>query len=150
MDLEQNQEHVLAQMLLALRERLRTILVSSDFIFTELYNGLGLLLWGLWIAIPYWDTFYTSSVYANLSRIPIPENIQGIIVMCVGLAVMYGVFFGSTRVRKLTTFWAACIWMFLSAMFILANFKSTATITYPMLSASAIWAYWRVAVRYEE
>lgn len=146
MDLEQRQESQLHVALAALLERLKVILVSSDFIFTEFFNGLCLFLWGMWIALPHWDTFNSTPTFRAMAQLPLPENAQGFLIMCVGLSVLFGIFFGHRRLRKVAIFWSTLIWIFISTMFIDANYQSTATITYPMLALSGAWAYWRITV----
>lgn len=149
MDLKQRQESQLHVALTALLKRLKVILVSSDFIFTEFFNGLFLLLWGAWIALPYWSVFNTTPTFSAMAGLPVHENVQGFIIMCVGLSVLWGIFTGNKRLRKASIFWSVLIWAFISAMFINANYQSTATITYPMLALSGAWAYWRITVTRE-
>lgn len=146
MDLEQRQESQLHMALTALLERLKAILVSSDFVFTEFFNGLTLFLWGVWIASPYWDTFNSTPTFRAMAGLPLPENVQGFLIMCVGLSVLWGIVSGNRKLRKVSIFWSVLIWAFISAMFIDANYQSTATITYPMLALSGAWAYWRITV----
>jgi hypothetical protein len=143
---EMNQHQLFAQVML---QRLRHILLSSDFIFTELLNGTALFFWGLWLAIPYWAIFSTTPTFAALRRLPLPEDIQGIIIMIVGLCVILGLLLDVHQIRKASTFTAMVVWAFLSAMFINANWQSTATVIYPLMTLSAIWAYWRITVLHQ-
>lgn len=148
MEMQQEPQQVsrLEQILAPLISQLKTILISSDFIFTEFFNGLCLFLWGAWVASPHWDTFNSTPTYDAMAQLPISEDGQGIIIMSVGLIVLFGTFYGQRKLRKYATFWATIIWIFISAMFIVANFFSTATVVYPMLALSGIWAYWRITV----
>jgi hypothetical protein len=143
MQQDMNYTQTMSQAIIA---RLRHILLSSDFIFTELLTGVALLFWGLWLAIPYWTIFSVTPTFAALRELPIPEDTQGLIIMLVGACVILGLLLDVYRIRQYSTFAAMVIWAFLSAMFINANWQSTATIIYPIMMMSAIWAYWRITI----
>lgn len=143
---QMRQESRLLQIFRMIFQRLQMILLASDFVFTELITGVSLFLWGLWLAIPYWDTFKTTPTFLALQQLPIPEDIQGLIIMTVGLTVLVALLIEYNTLRIRATFAAMLIWLFLSAMFIGANVRSTATITYPILALSAAWAYLRLTV----
>ena len=145
MNMEQRQHGILGY-LLSLIQQLRSIIISSDFVFTELYSGVTVLLWGLWVANPYYNTYATSILFQDLANLPVPEDTQGIIVAIIGLLQLIGLFFGNIRIRKITSFSIVLVWLFLSIMFVRANPASTATVIYPMLTIAAIWAYWRITV----
>lgn len=126
--------------------QLRSIITNSDFVFTELYSGVTVLLWGLWVANPYYNTYNTSYLFQGLARLPLLEDVQGLLVALLGLAQLLVLFFGSMHVRKVASFSIVLLWLFISVMFVRANPASTATVIYPMLTLAAIWAYWRITV----
>lgn len=145
MKLEQNQ-HPIQKIVFSFVDRLRSILVSSDFIFTELYSALTVFLWGMWIANPHYDTFSTSTIFNTMSLLPMQEDAQGFIFMLFGLFQMIGLFLNIVRLRRIAAFGIVLIWLFISTMFIISNPASTATVIYPMLALAAIWAYWRITI----
>lgn len=145
MKLEQNQ-HPIQKIVFSFVDRLRSILVSSDFIFTELYSALTVFLWGMWIANPHYDTFSTSTIFNTMSLLPMHEDAQGFIFMLFGLFQMIGLFLNIGRLRRIAAFGIVLIWLFISTMFIISNPASTATVIYPMLALAAIWAYWRITI----
>jgi hypothetical protein len=52
--------------------------------------GMYTVLWGLWVASPFWDVFARAPLYSALASTTVPEFAWGILAIVCGLITIYG------------------------------------------------------------
>jgi hypothetical protein len=135
-----------ASLALMVAHRIRALLLDYDFEIAEAIVGMAAFGWGFIVALPL-STFGSSPTYATMLELA-PEPIWGFCMAMLGLAHLYVLILNHLTWRKRLAFFSCCVWIFIAALFIMANPASTATFIYPLLAATAAWAYWRLAILY--
>ena len=90
--------------------------------------GIYTILWGLWVANPFWDVFSTAPLYSQLSSIA-PEVFWGTLAIVIGIITMYGVVRPSYRSLTLGALAVGWHWWMISLLYFMGDWHNTGGIT---------------------
>ena len=93
--------------------------------------GITTVLWGAWVAIPFWNTFTSAHIYQYMTFMP--ESIWGAMAICVGLLMINGVLKDVYRSLLLGSMVGGIFWFVISVFFFAGDYTNTAGIIYLML-----------------
>ena len=106
--------------------------------------GVFSVIWGLWVANPFWNVFDRAQVYEALAYAP--EWAWGVGSVIVGIAMLAGVFFNSyeslTRGAKAGFYY----WLIVSVLFFVGDWQNTAGLAYLLVTVycAFVWVNIRV------
>ena len=111
--------------------------------------GAYTVLWGLWVAAPWWNAFGSAKAFHIMSQIA-PEWVWGSVAIIVGLIMIRGVLqsrWGSLTIGALCGFFQ---WITVSGFFFWGDWQNTGGVTYLMIAVycAFIWLNLRVNKRY--
>lgn len=86
------------------------------------------LLWGIWLASPFWDVFTRAPLYSALSAV-FPEYAWGIIAILCGLATTWGVLHQSARSLAIGAYVGFIHWLVISGGYFIGDWQNTGGIT---------------------
>lgn len=95
--------------------------------------GITSLVWGFWVANPFWRVFDSAQVYYVLNALA-PEWMWGLIPMLIGIGMIVGI-----AKSRFTTLLASVrigfyFWFFTSLCFFIGDWQNTAGIIYSMVT----------------
>ena len=95
--------------------------------------GVFSLLWGFWVAVPWWDVFNQAEIFEFMTVL-MPEWLWGVIAMAVGITMLWGVARNSWKsliTGALTGFY---FWLFAAINFFIGDWQNTGGITLLMVA----------------
>lgn len=95
----------------------------------EFTSSLALILWGLWVASPWWDVFSRLPIHSFMASVA-SEGMWGGAMLIVGLAQCIVLFRGSVRVRRYMTVICMFVWITLAVAFLLGNPNTVGGVVY--------------------
>jgi CHASE2 domain-containing sensor protein len=104
----------------------------------ERLSAMGLLIWGIWLLLP-WDTFGASPSFRAMKAFA-PEWIWGASIAFVGFLQTLATLRKNYRARIVTAMLAIFFWLAIVIFFFLGNILSTAWIPYIVLAIMNIVA----------
>lgn len=113
--------------------------------FSILIAGFYSFMWGLWVALPFWDTFAKSPIYEVLSWTG-SEVIWGGIQMVIGVILMAAAF-DSLRGMKYATFAGFVTWTWITISFAIADFHNAGMWVTGFLAATHGYMFLNTAKR---
>jgi len=94
--------------------------------------GVYTVLWGLWLANPFWTVFTHAALYSALSFFP--ETVIGLVAIAAGLLIMRGAMKPSLKNLKMGTFTGTLFWSFISIAYFIGDWANTGGITAGMIA----------------
>jgi hypothetical protein len=90
--------------------------------------GLFTTLWGIWVAVPFWDVFTTASLFSYMEKLA-PEVFWGLLAVVAGVVIVWGVIKNSYRSLVIGS-WAGFIhWMLVAGLYFAGDWQNTGGIT---------------------
>ncbi len=86
------------------------------------------LVWGVWLASPFWNVFTTAPIYAELRDIA-PELAWGLLAIGVGLVMIYGVLRHSKKSLTSGAFAGFIHWLLIAFYYFVGDWRNTGGIT---------------------
>ena len=83
--------------------------------------------WGLWLLIPFFDTFESGKVFMIMQKIA-PESVWGIVI--VSIAALHFYYLRYRKFYLVSKLLSAGIWICIATAFALANINSPGSITF--------------------
>lgn len=102
----------------------------------ELGGAAWAIVWGCWVGNPWWNVFPSSPTFRVMGLIA-PEWLWGIAVAATGMGQLVALYNVSLRWRYRISVTGFQLWTFVTLMFLLGNFSTTAVVTYGMMSTIA-------------
>lgn len=125
-------------------DRLLQMLRDRDTEPTELGIALTALVWGSWLLLPLQSFAYASfSVLRSLAR----EEVWGVAAFLLGLWSLISILADEQSNRRVGMAGVAILWGALAGGALSANLEPPAWLIYLMLTAAAMWSYWRLGRR---
>lgn len=118
--------------------------LSSTFGILELILGGFLLLFGFWIASPWWSTYNATPAFRTLSVIS-PAWLTGMLPMLSALLLLFAKYKKWRKLRNGVLFFLVGYFLFCSILFFVSSPASTAWIVYTtmaMLFAHPLFFNW--------
>lgn len=104
----------------------------------EIISSSALIVWGLWIGCPFFNTFSSSDVFHMMEKL-MPELVWGIIILIIGITQMAFIFSKYKTVRIVMSLVNMFIFILLAIFYAMGSWKSTAAPGYLIL-ATYSWA----------
>lgn len=116
----------------------------SDLLLMPLHKmavlGLGLytLVWGLWVANPFWTVFTQAPLYTALDALA-PEWAWGLLAILCGLLIIWG----ALRMSYQSLVWGAQVswghWLLVAIFYFLGDWHNTGGITSLFIAIYSAW-----------
>lgn len=90
--------------------------------------GLFTMLWGSWVAAPWWHVFTRAPVYSYMLSLA-PEWVWGTVAIVAGIVMILGVFANSYRSLALGSWIGGMHWLVISVLYFIGDWQNTAGIT---------------------
>lgn len=90
--------------------------------------GFYTIVWGLWIASPFWSVFEAAPLYTVLASVS-SEIVWGSLAVLAGICVTYGAYHPSRRNLQFGSFVGSLHWFVIAIFYFLADWASTGGIT---------------------
>jgi hypothetical protein len=97
-------------------------------------------LWGIFVALPYWDVFGRAPIYGPLLQIA-PEMFWGILALVCGLMMLWGALRNSFQSLQYGSFIGFMHWTVLTIAFYLGDWQNTAWLTYGFIAFLCSFMY---------
>lgn len=111
--------------------------------------GIYTVVWGFWVANPWWSVFSQAKMFATLSSIA-PEVFWGSLAMVCGAITIYGAV--SRKYRPLIT--GAQVsgwhWFMISIFYFIGDFANTGGITALVFSVYSAFIYLNIRVNFKD
>ena len=98
-----------------------------------LIMGAFTVLWGLWVANPFWRAFNSADMFSVMANYA-PEWAWGTASILVGLTMIYGVWKLSYKSLTRGALTGFLFWIVVSLFFFLGDWQNTGGITYGMIA----------------
>lgn len=138
MGLRQRNEYGLAQALLKPVNTAAIILL-----------GMYTVLWGLWIANPWWSVFNSAPLFHQMRDVA-PEWAWGLFAIFCGLVTAYGAWRPSYRALTIGSGTAFGHWLAISIFYFVGDWHNTGGITSLTFSIYAAFIYLNIRVNYRK
>lgn len=112
----------------------------------ELLSALGLILWGTWVASPFWDSFGTVDAYSILVQIA-PGRAFGMGAILLGFLQVIGAHYLLMSLRKVAAMITLFFWILLSLAIFAGNFHSTGAVGYLIFAVMNIAIFYELSLR---
>lgn len=110
--------------------------------------GVFTLLWGFWVANPFWDVFTTAPLFHFMAALA-PEWVWGGAALIVGMIMMYGIIKMSYRSLLRGAQVGFYFWIFASINFFLGDWQNTGGITLFMIAFYCAYITLNLAINKE-
>lgn len=128
-------------MTVKLRSRLLLPINPAGSILLGLYT----IVWGFWIANPWWNVFDRAALYSGMQDLA-PEWIWGTVAVLSSLVTLYGAIRPSYRAFILGALILGWHWAMVALMYFWGDWQSTGGITSGMVCTYAMYIYLNVRV----
>jgi hypothetical protein len=103
------------------------------------------MLWGAWVANPFWSVFSRAPLYDAMASIA-PEWAWGLFAIFIGCVILYGVLKPSYKTLTRAA-WAACWhWAVIAGFYFVADYMNTGGITSLTFAIYAAFIYLNIKV----
>jgi len=102
--------------------------------------GVYTLVWGLWVASPFWTVFTKAELYGALATIA-PEMFWGCLAIACGLTIILGVHHRSIKALMTASLVGAWHWSMISFLYFLGDIANTGGITSLTFAVYAAYTY---------
>jgi hypothetical protein len=106
----------------------------------EFVPAVFLILWGVWVMNPFWDTFVVSGSYALMAKLA-PEWLWGAVFLFIGIVQMFALFTPRLKLRLYTSFSSILILSTLAIFSGVGNYRSTGMIGAISIAVCEWFAY---------
>jgi hypothetical protein len=125
--------------------RLRHILSIPVNSAIALITGLYTLLWGLWVASPFWEVFDTASLFHALNT-AMPEVGWGLVAIATGAFMVWGVTKHSWKSLNWGSFVGFIHWLVISGGYFIGDWQNTGGIRALVLAIYCGYIYLNLRV----
>lgn len=130
-------------MIVVLKRMLREILQPINTAAVMIL-GVFTVLWGLWVAAPWWDVFTRAAAFQYF--LIMPEWIWGFIAISAGSAMIHGVMRSSYKSLTTGAMVGFVHWFVICVFFFAGDWQNVGGVTYMMIAVycAFIWLNMRV------
>lgn len=111
--------------------------------------GIYTVVWGLWVANPFWSVFEAAKMFMPLASIA-PEVFWGCLAIVCGLVTVYGAVkrkYGPLTRGAQASGWH---WLMISIFYFIGDFTNTGGITALIFAVYAAFIYLNIRVNYKD
>ena len=106
----------------------------------EFLPALYCLMWGIWIANPWMNSFPSSPIFREMGHLA-PETAWGLVVGAIGLFQMIVIFTEHCKLRVVASLLSMFTLFSMAMLVAYSNIQSTAAITYTVIALCAWLGY---------
>jgi len=110
--------------------------------------GIYTVVWGLWIANPFWDVFSTAPLYSAMANIA-AEYIWGGIAIAAGIVTIVGAVVRNYGTLTRGAAVAFLHWFVISIMYFMGDPLNTGGITSLVIASYAAVVYWNIRINFK-
>jgi hypothetical protein len=110
--------------------------------------GIYTVVWGFWLANPWWDAFSRAALYSVLARSPIAEWGWGCIAIFCGSITCWGAYRRSYHPLLIGSAVAGWHWLMISIFYIKGDWQNTGGITALTFAIYAAFIYLNIKVNH--
>jgi len=131
------------------RQKLAEALLLPITTASVLMLGLYTLLWGLWVANPFWSVFGTAELFGYLAQLA-PEAFWGCVAIVCGLVITFGAL--KRRYKPLTVGASTAFfhWLMIAIFYFLGDPLNTGGITSLVFALYAAFLYLNLRVNFKD
>ncbi len=122
-------------------ERIKQLIFGTHTDFFELFNALLLIVWGVWLILPF-ETFKTTKAFTVLDTYT-HEVVFGFIPLLIGLYILYTLVTLRIARRRYGILTASAFWIFISIIIGSSNITSTGVPIYAFIAIFSAISYLR-------
>jgi len=120
-------------------EQVTLFVIKKQAEIGEFLLSFFMIVWGLWLLNPFWETFSLPSFAAFLMIAD--ESVWGIVALLIGIGTLVSAGVKVYLARRIMIFLNIFWWTFVSTMFLIAVPENTAAPIYMMLAILSFWRY---------
>jgi hypothetical protein len=109
----------------------------------ELWTATLATLWGVWLIVPWTQTFASSPGYSVMAELA-PEWVWGLTAITAGIVQGSSLVVGHCRIRRTAALALIALWAFVGSALITANWRALSTVTYPLFAVASVLVYLRI------
>lgn len=109
--------------------------------------GIYTVVWGIWIANPFWDVFATAPLFSAMAGI-FPEWVWGSIAIFAGATTIMGAVVRSYGALTRGAMTAALHWLVISILYFMGDPLNTGGITSLVIATYAAVVYWNIRINF--
>lgn len=95
--------------------------------------GLFSILWGFWVANPWWEVFDSAQVYHVLNWLA-PEWLWGTVPLVLGFLMLIGMKKGKFKFLTRGVLFGFYFWLFTASCLFIGDWQNTAGVAYSMIA----------------
>lgn len=111
--------------------------------------GIYTVLWGLWVANPFWEVFTHATLYVKMAAF-MPEWAWGIVAIIMGLVTIYGAVKRNYSALVRGASCAGLFWFGVSIFYFASDFMNTGGITALIFAVYAAFIYLNIRVNFKD
>lgn len=111
--------------------------------------GIYTLLWGFWVANPFWSVFSQAQLFSALGLLA-PEVFWGCLAMAVGAVTIYGAYNRSYRALICGATAAGWHWLMIAIFYFIGDWQNTGGITALIFAVYAAFIYLNIRVNHRQ
>lgn len=109
--------------------------------------GVYTVLWGLWVANPFWDAFQSAQLFNHLGMIA-PEAFWGVLAIFCGLVTIRGAWKRSYRALVMGAGVVGWHWLMIATFYFMGDWTNTGGITSLTFAVYAAYIYLNIRVNH--
>lgn len=109
--------------------------------------GIYTVVWGLWIANPFWDVFATAPLFSAMANVA-SEYVWGGIAIVAGIVIIAGSYIRSYGALTRGSAVAFLHWFIISIMYFMGDPLNTGGITSLVIALYAAMVYWNIRINF--
>lgn len=110
--------------------------------------GCYTVLWGFWVANPFWSVFEQAPLYQELAQLA-PELFWGLLAMFCGAITIWGALRRSYRALNTGAIIAGWHWTMIAIFYLLGDWQNTGGITAGALAVYAAFVYLNIKINHK-
>lgn len=107
--------------------------------------GVYTVVWGIWLAVPFWSVFDTAPLYSALAQLA-PELFWGSLAICCGLVTTYGAVKRRHRALIAGSIVAGWHWAIIGIFYFIGDWMNTGGITAITFAVYALFIWLNLRV----
>lgn len=132
-----------------MRDRLSDAVLRPINVASVLMLGIYTLLWGLWVASPFWDVFGTAALFGFMQSLA-PEIFWGCLAMTCGVVIIAGAVKRRYRPLTLGASTAFFHWFMIAIFYFLGDPFNTGAITSLVFALYSAFLHLNLRVNFNE
>lgn len=109
--------------------------------------GVFTIVWGVWVAVPFWDVFSTAQLYSYMHSLA-PEWAYGVTAIIAGSTITWGVVKNSYKSLTMGSWVGFIHWFLISGLYFAGDWQNTGGITVLAFAIYSAFIYLNLKVNH--